>query len=800
MRPSRHSDAAERAARAIAAGEALPPPDAGAADPTMAELLVIAEIARLHRDGLPSPDPLATIGVPPPVSNGRAISRWSHFHLLERLGHGTSGVVYRAWDGHLAREVALKLRAVAPDEPASMIGEARRLGRVRHPHFVTVHGTARIDGQVGTWMELLNGRTLHDLVTANGPFSAQEAALVAVDLCSALAAVHAAGLLHRDVKPANVIRERAGRIVLLDLSASRDASQATADLAGTPPFLAPEVLRGAPATIAADIYSLGATLFFLTTGATPREAAPPGDRGGLEALVPARPIRDVRPDLPPAFVEIVERATADTLADRFASAGALEAALAAFLASRSTAGRRGWLSRRVPAGGVPVGLAALLVIAASIVGSVATRLFLDRAAPGAAPTPVPAVVNPLRVIGTDQLTIARAVEELAATHGERGEWRAAVDRYREAERLYRVNTSADAPLVARAVLNVAWAQHQAGDLEAAAAAYELAIAKLREFNLQPLISAAHTALAGVHQRAGRQEAAALSIGEALEARALTLGLADATDRSGLDRAGLTTGELARAMTEWEIGRDQDGDALPDVLEAAVGLDPRAGDSDGDGIGDGRGDHDQDGLANDLELGLAIDPTGVVAQCGGNDPEWLGFEQPANRRVSGAASVAAGLSGWRVEAFGYSQYFWRLSLAQRTAALTRGWRLSMRGIGGKGRAYANLDLGPDGARFDLDFEDVDGSGLQLQRNTSVVPYLGIRDRISNSADWGLVELDYNAATQTATLLVNGRAVSSEPSRGHQQFREGLGLAFGNLSPPTGAEAGAAEFRLVLLVIR
>src|SRR5207244_2811767 len=102
---------------------------------------------------------------------------------------------------------------------ASVIDEGRLLARIRHPNVVTVHGADRIDGRVGLWMEYIHGRTLERSLAEQGPFSAPEAGEIGIQVCRALAAVHQAGLLHRDIKAQNVMREDGGRLVLMDFGA-----------------------------------------------------------------------------------------------------------------------------------------------------------------------------------------------------------------------------------------------------------------------------------------------------------------------------------------------------------------------------------------------------------------------------------------------------------------------------------------------------------------------------------------------------------------------------------------------------
>ena len=124
-----------------------------------------------------------------------------------------------------------------------------------------------------------------------GPISAREAALVGLDLCRALAAVHQAGLVHRDVKPHNVMREAGGRIVLMDFGAGRDNERARRDLstAGTPLYMAPEVLDGATATAVSDLYSLGVLLFKLATRELPVRADSLDELRQAHASGPAPP-------------------------------------------------------------------------------------------------------------------------------------------------------------------------------------------------------------------------------------------------------------------------------------------------------------------------------------------------------------------------------------------------------------------------------------------------------------------------------------------------------------------------------
>jgi TolB-like protein/Tfp pilus assembly protein PilF len=309
------------------------------------QLRILAGVVGLHRT-LKTED--VDVGDRPPLLTKEppgqpAIGGWGSLALLERLGGGSFGEVYRAWDRQLEREVALKLMRGDPssDDPrTSRIAlEGRLLARVRHPNVITVHGVAVNEGRVGLWMELVRGATLEQLLRERGPFSAREAALIGVDLCRALAALHGAGLIHRDVKAQNVMREDGGRLVLMDLGTGRETSQpatrAAADMAGTPLYLAPEIFDGEPASARTDLYSLGVLLYRLVTRSFPVRTTTIDELRAAHAGASRVRLRDARPDLPTSFVRVVDRATASDPAQRYTTAGALEADLLQSLEDRA---------------------------------------------------------------------------------------------------------------------------------------------------------------------------------------------------------------------------------------------------------------------------------------------------------------------------------------------------------------------------------------------------------------------------------------------------------------------------------
>src|SRR5262245_45764906 len=272
--------------------------------------------------------------------SGQAPANWGRFQIVSELGRGTFGTVYCAIDPTLQLEVALKVvRSRVPGLPVDTgkaLDEARRLVKVKHPNVVRAYGAELIDDEVGLWMEIVKGQTLDEIVRRQAPFGANEATIIGLDLCRALAAVHGSGILHGDIKAHNVMREKGGRTVLMDFGTGRDMTRAPSaagkDFAGTPLYLAPEVFDGHPRTPASEIYSLGVLLYFLVTGTYPVDGDSRTEierRHGLSDR--RRPLRDVRPDLPDSFIRVVEQATAERPGDRYQSAGELEAALTRLL-------------------------------------------------------------------------------------------------------------------------------------------------------------------------------------------------------------------------------------------------------------------------------------------------------------------------------------------------------------------------------------------------------------------------------------------------------------------------------------
>ncbi|MFD7959320.1 protein kinase [Streptomyces zaomyceticus] len=198
------------------------------------------------------------------------------YRLGERLGKGGTGVVRRATDELLGRPVAVKTLTLDTDaDPAGALREARVVARVRHPHVIVVHDVVEHDGRPALVMELVDGGSLADRLAApDGALSLRETARLGLALLDALSAAHGHGVLHRDVKPANVLLEKAtGRAVLTDFGIASlpgaTTLSGTGVFVGTPEYTAPERMRGEDAGPAADLWSLGALLCAAATGVSP---------------------------------------------------------------------------------------------------------------------------------------------------------------------------------------------------------------------------------------------------------------------------------------------------------------------------------------------------------------------------------------------------------------------------------------------------------------------------------------------------------------------------------------------------
>lgn len=269
------------------------------------------------------------------------------YRLEARIGRGGMGVVWRATDQLLGRQVAVKeipLDETLSAEDARLqrertLREAGAVARLSHPHIMVVHDVVEQDERPYIVMELIDGGSLADRISAHGPVEAAEAARIGADLLSALRAAHAAGVLHRDIKPANVLVESGtGRVVLTDFGIAQVAGATTltetGSFVGSPEYTAPERMSGVRTGPEADLWSLGALLCTALSGESPFR------RDSLGGILHAVVIDEIRPPAQAAPLLPVVRGLLERDPERRLDAVEAERLLRAFLETGRMPARR----------------------------------------------------------------------------------------------------------------------------------------------------------------------------------------------------------------------------------------------------------------------------------------------------------------------------------------------------------------------------------------------------------------------------------------------------------------------------
>ena len=251
---------------------------------------------------------------------------WGPYQVVRLLGRGGMGEVYEAEQRETGRRLALKvLRDTlrGDEDRARFLREGQLAASLSHPHTVYIFGSEEVGGAPAITMELLAGGTLKDRVSAEGPMPPSAAVSAVLDIIGGLDAAQAAGILHRDIKPSNCFVDADGAVKVGDFGLSistltRDVRHelATAGFEGTPQFAAPEQLRGEPLDVRADIYAVGATLYYLLTGRPPFDA--PDLRELVSKVTSEKPVspRVIRRDVPRGLAAVVQRCLAKTPAGR----------------------------------------------------------------------------------------------------------------------------------------------------------------------------------------------------------------------------------------------------------------------------------------------------------------------------------------------------------------------------------------------------------------------------------------------------------------------------------------------------
>ncbi|HEY4572578.1 MAG TPA: serine/threonine-protein kinase, partial [Thermoanaerobaculia bacterium] len=271
----------------------------------------------------------------------------SHYRILDRLGGGGMGVVYRAIDLKLDRPVALKFlssqRGSSEEHKRRFIREARAASALDHPNICTVYEIDQTpDGALFIAMALCEGETLRDRI-ARGPLPVGEAVEIAEQVAAGLARAHGRGIVHRDVKPGNVIVAPDGRVKLVDFGIAKLSDQSRLTRAGTTVgtagYMSPEQLHGEEPDPRTDVWSLGVVIYEMVTGHSPFEAD--SETETVKAILrrAPRPMGSLHPGVPPALERIVERALAKRLEDRTGSMDAMSAELRRLAADLATPSR-----------------------------------------------------------------------------------------------------------------------------------------------------------------------------------------------------------------------------------------------------------------------------------------------------------------------------------------------------------------------------------------------------------------------------------------------------------------------------
>lgn len=307
-----------------------------------------------------------------------------HFEIADKLGEGGMGVVYRARDTRLGRTVAIKLlrpEAVSdPDRTRRFLQEAKAASALTHPHIVTVHELGE-DPKHGTWiaMELVDGESLRQRLE-RGRLPIGEALRVALEIARGLGAAHESGIVHRDVKPGNVMITKSGLVKVLDFglaklvgpergaadsvspTLSSPAATRLGVLLGTPAYMSPEQAEGRAVDARSDVFSLGAVLYEMLTGRRPFDGA--SELSLLSSILRDTPprVRGLRPEVDPRLESLVDRCLAKDPASRPASARELVPELEAVAARDSVPSLGRLLRRPAWAAGLALALAVLAVL------------------------------------------------------------------------------------------------------------------------------------------------------------------------------------------------------------------------------------------------------------------------------------------------------------------------------------------------------------------------------------------------------------------------------------------------------
>jgi serine/threonine protein kinase len=282
-----------------------------------------------------------------PSQKPGSLGRLGHYEILEVVGRGGMGVVFRAFDTKLHRVVALKVLApqLATSSAARQrfVREARAAAAVTHDHIIAIHAVEDAGAVPYLVMQFIDGPTLQKKLERTGQMPLKEILRIGLQIAEGLAAAHRHGLIHRDIKPANILLENGvERVKITDFGLARAGDDASLTqsgvVAGTPTYMSPEQAYGLPVDFRSDLFSLGSVLYAMCSGRPPFRAPTPVAVLKRVCEETPRPIREINPELPPWLGDLVARLHAKAPADRFASAREVADLLARRLAELQRGG------------------------------------------------------------------------------------------------------------------------------------------------------------------------------------------------------------------------------------------------------------------------------------------------------------------------------------------------------------------------------------------------------------------------------------------------------------------------------
>jgi hypothetical protein len=276
-----------------------------------------------------------------PAQQPGSLGRLGHYEVLEVVGRGGMGTVFRAFDTKLHRVVALKalVAQLATSSAARQrfVREARAAAAVTHDHITAIHAVEDAGPVPYLVMQFIDGPTLQKKLDRTGQLPLKEILRIGLQIAEGLAAAHRQGLVHRDIKPANILLENGvERVKITDFGLARAGDDASLTqsgvVAGTPMYMSPEQADGLPVDFRSDLFSLGSVLYAMCTGRPPFRAPSPLAVLKRVCEETPRPIREINPEVPPVLGDLVARLHAKAPADRFASAREVADLLARHLA------------------------------------------------------------------------------------------------------------------------------------------------------------------------------------------------------------------------------------------------------------------------------------------------------------------------------------------------------------------------------------------------------------------------------------------------------------------------------------